>query len=649
MKKLMASVLAAGMVLSLAGCGSTGSSTAASTSSEASTEAATTESASGEATAAANTDASTLYLSIASEPDRLDPHLNSAVDGAVLAVNSFVGLLTYDSEGNLAPGIAESWEESEDGLTYTFHLRESNWSDGTPLTANDFVYSWNRAVNPATASDYSYLYDGLIAKNEVALEMEANPDYDANAAAEAEANGEEYDVPAEVYTEAAKAAQAANEILVGIEATDDLTFKVKLVSPCPYFLSLCAFPTFYPVPQASVEAANPDGTNPGAWALEAGFVSNGAYTCTAWEHNQSMTYTKNPEYWDAENVQIETLQFMLSDDDTAVFSAYNAGDLDFIDTVPTNEVGNLIDQNPEFHVVDQIGTYYVGFNVNSEALFGGRTPEEAAAIREAISLLIDRQYIVDTVTQAGQQPANTFVPAGMSDSNGAEFRQNTDAYTYPDEASVGYYDPSEEALDANKEKAIELLESVGYVFDENGMLSEETPLSFTYLVNTDSGNEACAAAIQQDLSYIGIDMQIQTQDWNVFLNERKAGNYDICRQGWIADYDDPINMLEMWVSNSGNNDCQFGRSVGSQTTSPAPSYAPQNWDEYDALIDQIKAETDLTKRVALMHQAENMLMDTWAIVPLYYYNDIYMQKSNVEGVFTNPFGYKYFMYATKTV
>ena len=211
----------------------------------------------------------------------------------------------------------------------------------------------------------------------------------------------------------------------------DLTFKVKLVSPCPYFLSLCAFPTFYPVPQASVEAANPDGTNPGAWALEAGFVSNGAYTCTAWEHNQSMTYTKNPEYWDAENVQIETLQFMLSDDDTAVFSAYNAGDLDFIDTVPTNEVGNLIDQNPEFHVVDQIGTYYVGFNVNSEALFGGRTPEEAAAIREAISLLIDRQYIVDTVTQAGQQPANTFVPAGMSDSNGAEFRQNTDAYTYP--------------------------------------------------------------------------------------------------------------------------------------------------------------------------------------------------------------------------
>ena len=171
------------------------------------------------------------------------------------------------------------------------------------------------------------------------------------------------------------------------------------------------------------------------------------------------------------------------------------------------------------------------------------------------------------------------------------------------------------------------------------MLSEETPLSFTYLVNTDSGNEATAAAIQQDLSYVGIDMEIQTQDWNVFLNERKVGNYDICRQGWVADYDDPINMLEMWISDSGNNDAQLGRSIESQATQsagPAPSYAPQNWDEYDALIDQIKAETDLTKRVALMHQAEDMLMDTWAIVPLYYYNDIYMQKSNVEGVLHQP-------------
>lgn len=177
------------------------------------------------------------------------------------------------------------------------------------------------------------------------------------------------------------------------------------------------------------------------------------------------------------------------------------------------------------------------------------------------------------------------------------------------------------------------------------MLSSSTPLSFTYLTNEGAGNEAIGAAIQQDMAAVGITVDVETQSWNVFLNERKAGNYDVCRQGWLADFDDPINMLEMWTTESGNNDSQFGRP---DETGSVPSYAPQNWSEYDELIAEIKAETDLTKRVALMHQAEDMLMETWAVVPLYYYNDPYMQKSNVEGVYTNSFGFKYFHHATKT-
>lgn len=638
MKKLMASALAAAMVVSLAGCG--GSKTAAT--GETGSAAATSESASTESVL--NTDTSTLYINLGSEPDRLDPALNSTVDGDVLAVNSFVGLLTYDENGQLAPGVAESYDVSEDGMTYTFHLRQSKWSDGTDLTAKDFVYSWNRAANPMTASDYSYLFDGLIAKNEAAEEMVANPEYDAAAAEAAAASGEEYSTPAEVYSDAALAEQEANNILVGVEATADYTLTVTLVSPCPYFLSLCAFPTFFPVPQASVEAANTDGTNPGAWALEAGFVSNGPYTCTAWNHDESMTYTKNPNYYDADSVSIETLQFMLSADDTAIYNAYMAGNLDFIDTIPNEQIPKHNGTDPEFYIATNIGTYYVGFNVNSK-LFEGKTPEQANAMREAINLLIDRQYIVDTIGQTGQELANTFVPAGMSDSNGAEFRQNTDSYTYPDEEAVGYFDPSEDAYDENLAKAIELLESAGYEFDDNGMLSSSTPLSFTYLVNEGAGNEAIGAAIQQDMAAVGITVDVETQSWNVFLNERKAGNYDVCRQGWLADYDDPINMLEMWTTESGNNDAQFGRP---DETGSVPSYAPQNWDTYNDLIASIKAETDLTKRVGLMHQAEDMLMETWAVVPLYYYNDPYMQKSNVEGVYTNSFGFKYFHHATKT-
>lgn len=640
MKKLMASALAAAMVVSLAGCGASSTATSGSGSAAATSENAATAS----TESVLNTDTSTLYINLASEPDRLDPALNSTVDGAVLAVNSFVGLLTYDENGQLIPGVAESYDVSEDGMTYTFHLRESKWSDGTELTAKDFVYSWNRAANPMTASDYSYLFDGLIAKNEIAEEMVANPEYDAAAAEAAAAAGEEYSTPAEVYSDAALAEQEANNILVGVEATDDYTLTVTLVSPCPYFLSLCAFPTFFPVPQASVEAADTDGTNPGAWALEAGFVSNGPYTCTAWNHDESMTYTKNPNYYDADSVSIETLQFMLSADDTAIYNAYMAGNLDFIDTIPNEEIPNHNGTDPEFHIAANIGTYYVGFNVNSK-LFEGKTPEQASAMREAINLLIDRQYIVDTIGQTGQELANTFVPAGMSDSNGAEFRQNTDSYTYPDAEAVGYFDPSEDAYDENLETAISLLESAGYEFDDNGMLSSSTPLSFTYLTNEGAGNEAVGAAIQQDMAAVGITVDVETQSWNVFLNERKAGNYDVCRQGWLADFDDPINMLEMWTTESGNNDAQFGRTDDSGVI---PSYAPQNWDTYNDLIASIKAETDLTARVALMHQAEDMLMETWAVVPLYYYNDPYMQKSNVEGVYTNSFGYKYFHHATKT-
>ena len=640
MKKLMASALAAAMVVSLAGCGASSTATSGSGSAAATSENAATAS----TESVLNTDTSTLYINLASEPARLDPALNSTVDGAVLAVNSFVGLLTYDENGQLIPGVAESYDVSEDGMTYTFHLRESKWSDGTELTAKDFVYSWNRAANPMTASDYSYLFDGLIAKNEAAEEMVANPEYDAAAAEAAAASGEEYSTPAEVYSDAALAEQEANNILVGVEATHDYTLTVTLVSPCPYFLSLCAFPTFFPVPQASVEAANTDGTNPGAWALEAGFVSNGPYTCTAWNHDESMTYTKNPNYYDADSVSIETLQFMLSADDTAIYNAYMAGNLDFIDTIPNEEIPNHNGTDPEFYIATNIGTYYVGFNVNSK-LFEGKTPEQANAMREAINLLIDRQYIVDTIGQTGQELANTFVPAGMSDSNGAEFRQNTDSYTYPDAEAVGYFDPSEDAYDENLQTAISLLESAGYEFDDNGMLSSSTPLSFTYLTNEGAGNEAIGAAIQQDMAAVGITVDVETQSWNVFLNERKAGNYDVCRQGWLADFDDPINMLEMWTTESGNNDAQFGRP---DETGSVPSYAPQNWDTYNDLLASIKAETDLTARVALMHQAEDMLMETWAVVPLYYYNDPYMQKSNVEGVYTNSFGYKYFHHATKT-
>lgn len=453
----------------------------------------------------------TLNINLASEPDSVDPALNSSVDGACLIVNSFAGLYTYDSEGNLAADLCESYEVSEDGMTYTFKLLpDLKWSDGSALTANDFVYSWNRAVNPDTAADYSYMFDVVATNDDGTLKVTASE--------------------------------------------DGQSLTVELGSPCAYFLDLCAFPAYYPVPQASVEAAADWQTNPGAWCQEAGYVTNGAYTMTAWSHDESITFTKNPNYHRADEVKVESINFMLSADDTAIYAAYNAGNLEFIDTVPTDEIASLL-SNPEFHIVDNLGTYYVAFNVKSP-LFEGKTVEQANAMRRAFALLVDRDYIAENIGQTGQKPANAFIPEGMADGNGGVFKSNDDAYTYPNEETVGYYNPS--YSQENVDEAIALLESAGYVFND-GVLSADTPISFEYLTNDGTGHVAIAEAIQQDLAVLGINMTIKTCDWNVFLDERKSGNYDIARNGWIADFNDPINMLEMWTTESGNNDCQFGR------------------------------------------------------------------------------------------
>ena len=468
---------------------------------------------------ASNGDSDTLKMQLASEPDRLDPALNSTVDGATLAANTFGGLYTYDENGQTAPNFATGYTVSDDGLTYTFTMREGLvWSDGTPLTAKDFEYSWKRAADPETAADYAYMFNGI------------------------EGYGTE-------------------EGLNVTASEDGTTLTVVLTAPCAYMLDLMAFPTFFAVQQACVESAagykDADGNvlDAGAWATEAGFVSSGAYILESWVHNESMVYVKNPNYWDAENVKLERLELMLSADDAVVFAAYEAGDLDFIDTVPSDEIKNLLGVRDDCYLIDNLGTYYISFNVKSP-LFDGLTVEQAANVRTALSLLIDRQYLVDTVAQCGQQLANTFIPAGMLDGHGGEFRVNDDTYTFPDAENTGYFGFD---LNANTEKARELLESAGYVFDENGMLSAETPLSFEYLNNTGTGHEGIAQCVQQDLALLGINMTIRTVEWDVFLNERKDGNYDICRNGWLADFNDPINMLEMWTTDSGNNDCQFGR------------------------------------------------------------------------------------------
>ncbi len=460
----------------------------------------------------ANNNNTSINLCIGTEPDTLDPTCTTDASGGNMDTNMFLGLMNCDADGSIIPGCAADMPEvSEDALTYTFTLREGlKWSNGDKLDANDFVYSWNHVIDPNTSSDYSYLFDVIARNDDGSLKVEAS--------------------------------------------ADGLTLTVALIAPCPYFLDLCAFPTYFPVHQKSVEAANPDGSKPNAWAEEAGFVTNGAYTCTKWKHNESLTLTANPNYVFADDVTMPELNFMLNSQVTTVYSAYCSNNLDVCAQIPTEEI-EALKQGTELHIDPLLGTYYAGCNANSEAFNAGRSLQQTCALRKALCLAIDRDYIIDTVAQGGQLPANCFVSDGVKDGHGGLFHKSDADYSYPLEESAGYFD-----TDAanNAEEITALLGAAGLSLNEDGTVSSDTPFSFEYLTNP-GAHVAIAEAMQQDFLALGIDMSISTQEWKAFLDSRAMGNYDMARCGWSMDYNDPINELEMWQSTSGMNDCQFGR------------------------------------------------------------------------------------------
>ncbi len=567
--------------------------------------------------------ASEINVCIASEPDTIDPALNSAVDGATLIAHLFSGLAKWEQDASgklvIAPDAATELTEgvkNDDGtITYTYTLRDGlTWSDGQPLKASDFVFSWNRAVSLELAADYGYMF-------EVVKGFEDTQD--------------------ETKTDAALA----------VEAPDDKTIVVTLSTDVPYWNELLAFPTYFPV-REDVVADEAWATNPET------FICNGAYKMSAWEHNNLITLEKNANYYDADKVTMDKINFYLSDDANNMLANYQSGDWKLIDDVPTNEIANLKANYPdEFKNVGQIGTYYVCWNINEDILPEGSelTGAEAEAAREeirnAIALLFDRNYIVDEIAQGGQLPASSFVAMGLTDGDGAtEFYKNAGSSDDFD----GYFDTSKEAFEANSAAAVETLKKY-YDYDEASGKFTNFP-AMTYLYNTSDAHKAIGEYLQSALSAVGIKMSLDNQEWNTFLNTRKDGNYSIARNGWLADYNDPISFLDMWTSGSGNNDVQFGKGDNKDLKHYSLDLTEYGYDikvengtwaeTFDVLIATIKSCTDTETRYKLMHVAEDMLMATGCITPLYYYTDLYMISKDVKGFFSNPLGYKYFMYTT---
>ncbi|MBP3893118.1 MAG: hypothetical protein J6D34_03650 [Atopobiaceae bacterium] len=287
------------------------------------------------------------------------------------------------------------------------------------------------------------------------------------------------------------------------------------------------------------------------------------------------------------------------------------------------------------------------------AAASGMAPEEAEAakmeIRKAIRLLFDRQYIVDEIAQANQIPASTFVCQGVGEPDGSDFMENAGRGE-----GKGYYDVAQDALESNYAEALEILKKY-YDYDETNEVFTNFP-TMTYLYNTDEGHKAIGEYLQSTLAAIGITMNMENQEWATFLNTRKAGDYSIARNGWIMDYTDPISMLDMWTSGSGNNDVQFGKGDheslaiydldltkwGYETKVEKGTWA----ETFDVLIDTINKESDQEKRFEMMHLAEDILMDTGCLCPLYYYTMVYLRNKDVQGHFSTPLGFNIFKHAT---
>lgn len=562
-KKFLALALASVMAVSVAACGSS-SSTNDTSAADSST---TTEAADTTASA----DGYNLAVCLASEPMTIDPALNSAVDGAIMTNHMFEGLVKWVDNGNgeaeLAPGQAESWEKTvnDDGtVTYAIKMRDGiKWSDGKDVTAGDFEYSWKRLADPATAADYCYMIDMV-----------------------------------QGYAEVADG--SADKDTLGIKAVDDKNLEITLSYDCPYFEEIMAFPATFPVRQDIVE-----GNEEWTYSPET-YIGNGAYKMVEWSHNAYILTEKSETYYDYEKLGPDTIKYTLLDDNNAMLAAFNSGELNFIMNFPTDEMANYL-ASGQITVAPYIGTYYVCFNTEDEVFSN-------PLVRQAFSLVIDRNYIVENVSQSGEVPATGYVPSGVYDAEGA----NGDDFR-----TVGgeYYSVSADDYQANCDKARELLAEAGYPNGEGFPAVE-------YMYNTDDRHKAIAEALQNMWqTELGVTVNLSNQDWNVFLKSRKDGDFQIARNGWIADYNDPCSFLDMWYTGGGNNDAQYSNP------------------EYDALIDAAKATSDQTERMDAFHKAEDLLIGQDSVLaPIYFYTNPYMLSDNISGMYYTPLGYFFFGY-----
>ncbi|KLI38690.1 peptide ABC transporter substrate-binding protein [Brachyspira hyodysenteriae] len=502
-------------------------------------------------------DGISIFINTGPEPNTIDPSINVTSDAIFYLMHTFEGLLEKDMNGKLIPGVAESWEISEDGLTYTFKLRtNSKWTDGKTVVADDFVYSWQRVVDPATGSQYGYQHEPV--KNAKAITAG--------------------DMPKES---------------LGIKAIDDYTLEVQLEAPTAYFLELLTFPTFYPLRKDIIEQYGDE------WTLNADtYIGNGAFKLIERNRDESLVMVKNTNYWNIEDIVPDKITFVLMENETASVAGIKAGSLHFARSFPRQDIKTL--QNEGLIVIKpRISSYYYCLNLTNEILKDVR-------VRRALSLAIDRNYIVEQITRGGEKPAGALVPFGISDYEG-DFREN----------GGEYIDITKDGYVKNVEEAKKLMAEAGYPNGEGFPVME---------FKADPGlHVKIFEAVQQMWKEnLGIDVTLTQEEWAVFLQTRYDRNITMARGAWNGDFDDPVNFMALCLSYSPNN------------------YSVYSNKAYDDMINEVMLSGDQKFRMQTMHKAEEMLMREEAIIPIYYYTEPLLVSPKLKDVYYDSLGFHKF-------
>ncbi len=481
-----------------------------------------------------------------SEPQGIDPHIVTGVPEHHILISLCEGLTIPNpnpkgSDGYI-PGTAESWSISDDGKEYIFKLnKNAKWSNGDPVTADDFVWSWKRILTASLGSQYPDMLYYLVGAYEYH-------------------NG-----------------QIDNFDEVGVKAIDTHTLKVNLKNPTPFFIGLLSHYSTWPVHKETVLKHGDIDDRNGEWTRPGNFVCNGPFQLKTWELNNKIVVEKNPHYYDASMVRLNEIHYYPVSNVMTEDRMFRAGQLHLTSSMPTQKCPIYIEEkNPNLKIDPYMGTYFYRINTENETLNDVR-------VRKALAYSIDRQLLVDKVTQCGQIPAYSFTPPG---SNG--------------------YQPSTE-IPYDPVLAKQLLAEAGY--------SSDNPFpKLEILFNTNEGHRKVALAIQQMWqNELGIEVELVNQDWKVYLSREMVGDFQISRAGWIGDYEDPNTFLDLMRPNRGNN--------------------KTGWEnmEFDALVEEANTINDQEKRYELLNEAEKILIDNMPIIPLYTYVRVYQLSPDVKG------------------